>query len=511
MAGANELSSVQERTHESTTASVVQHEHLVSTSSGNVLEGVAVGVVIVDDQQGITQANALARKLLCLQGMESNCLDDVHRAMEDIGLGELLLAGDKVPAGSREFMVKNRQDKVLKVTSSMASTVDGSCRVITITDNTIKQQHNEVMTEFIASISHELRTPLTTIQNSVSNILAGVTGKVTPKTTQYLENMLKECSRLAGLVNDLLDMAKLEAGKMPINRTPADVAALLLKTVDTFRPMAMEKNLALDFVVLQDLSPVYVDQQRIHQVFTNLLKNAVKYTEAGGKVTIHAYEEDSSVVAVIEDTGVGIPAELMPNVFNKFYQISRKAGPGYNGCGLGLAICKELVAAHGGRIWVESEVGKGSKFFVSLPKIDTMTLLKKHVAGLVEHAKARNSGFAMLRASVKYTAPMTAQLTRAGSTVISETLAIKREVVSGPGDIVMRTGEQEVMVVLTETDDSFLRSVHQRLQRIMVTAIERNSFSGLAIVPISNLVTYPRDAGDIEQLLQAVRREPAAQ
>jgi len=249
----------------------------------------------------------------------------------------------------------------------------------------------------------------------------------------------------------------------------------------------------------------------MHQVFTNLLKNAVKFTESGGKVTIQVYEEDSNVVAVVQDTGVGIPAELMPNVFNKFYQISRKAGPGYNGCGLGLAICKELVAAHGGKIWVESEVGKGSKFYVSMPKIDPMTLLRKHITGLVDHSKLRGGGFAVLRAAVKFSGPLTPQLARAGSTVIGDTLAMKREVVCGAGDIVMRTAEDEVMVVLTETDDSFLRSVHQRLQRIMGGSIEKNSFSGLAIVPISNLVTYPRDGADIDQLLQAVRKEPAAQ
>lgn len=506
MPGAKEVSLIQERMPE-TSGSTQQLSGPVGVS-GNFLDGVAVGIVVVEEQQGITQANALARKLLCLQRSEANCLDDVHRAMEDIGLGELLLAVESAPAGQREFMVKNRQDRVLKVTSSMAA---AGCRVITITDNTIKQQHNEVMTEFIASISHELRTPLTTIQNSVSNILAGVTGKVTPKTTTYLENMLKECGRLAGLVNDLLDMAKLEAGKMPINRTPCDVAALLLKAVDTFRPIAMEKNLTLDLAVLQDVSPVYVDQQRIHQVFTNLLKNAMKYTEAGGKVSLHVYEEDSNVVVVVEDTGIGIPPELLPNIFNKFYQISRKAGPGYNGCGLGLAICKELIAAHGGKIWVQSETGKGSKFYISLPKIDSMTLLRKHLTGLIDHSKLRGGSFAMLRAAVRYNAPLTPQLTRAGSSIIAETLAIKREVVCGAGDIVMRAGEDEVMVVLTETDDSFLRSVKQRLDRIMATAIEKNSFSSLPIQPISTLVTFPRDAADIDQLLQAVRKEPAAQ
>jgi len=530
MPGANKLSSVEEKTTQSGNehgglmtpdvedVSRVTREPTRARVSGHgdtmavgALDGVAVGVVVVDSQQGITQANSLARKLLGLPAAESNCLDDVHRALEDIGLGELLLAGDPTPSGHKEFMVKNRQDKLLKVTSSVVEAGQSSCKVITVTDNTLRQQHDEAMTEFIASISHELRTPLTTIQNSVSNILAGVTGKVTPKTTQYLENMLKECSRLAGLVNDLLDMAKLEAGKMPINRSPADLSAILLKIVDRLRPVAAEKGLEIEFVMPRDLSPVYVDHQRMHQVFTNLLKNAIKYTEAGGKITVHLYDEENSVQAVIEDTGIGIPAEVLPNVFNKFYQVSRKAGPGYNGCGLGLAISKQLVAAHSGRIWVESELGKGSRFFVTLPKTEPMILLRKHLSGLVDHARIRGGGFALLRATADYKAPLTPQLTRAASTIIGEALGIKREVACGAGDLVIRTGENEVMLVLAETDDSFLRSVRQRLQRILAAAVEKNSFSSLPILPITNLVIYPRDATGIDQLIEAVRKIPVAE
>jgi signal transduction histidine kinase len=529
MPGANKLNSVRDKTRDcdeqgdvavvelaaedgSASASTTRDHVTVSggTSAGSVIEGAAVGLVVVERQQGITQANSLARKLLGVPATDNNCLDDVHRALDEIGLGEVLLAGDTAPAGQREFMVKNKQDKLLKITCSVIAEGETGCKVITITDNTLRQQHNEAMTEFIASISHELRTPLTTIQNSASNILAGVTGKITPKTTQYLENMLKECGRLAGLVNDLLDMAKLDAGKMPINRSPADLTRVLLKVVDTFRPLAMEKNLELQFSINQDISPVYVDQQRIHQVFTNILKNAVRYTDAGGKIIVHLREEENNVTAVVEDNGIGIAPELLPNVFNKFYQISRKAGPGYNGCGLGLAICKELVGAHGGRIWVESEVGTGSKFFVSLPKIDPAVLLRKHIAGLVDYANAKGTGFAILRGAVRYKAPLSPPLTRAAGTIIGEALSMKREVVCGPGDLIIRTGEEEVIIVLTETDDSFLRSVHQRLQKIMATAIERNSLSNLPIVPITNLVTYPHDAGDIDQLLLAARKEPAA-
>ncbi|HSV27585.1 MAG TPA: HAMP domain-containing sensor histidine kinase [Sedimentisphaerales bacterium] len=474
-----------------------------------LLEGLAIGVVIVRHRQGITQANYLARKLLGLPPADGDSLDDVHRAIENIGLGELLLAGDSTPAGHREFTVKNRLDKVLKVTSSTIEPGEGGCRVLTITDNTLRQQHDEAMTEFIASISHELRTPLTTIQNSVSNILAGVTGKVTPKTTQYLENMLKECGRLAGLVNDLLDMAKLETGKMPITRAPADMAAILVKISDAFRPTALEKNLQLQLIVGQDIPPVYVDPQRIHQVFCNLVKNALKYTESGGRVTIHLQEQGDSVLAIVEDTGIGIPQELLPSIFNKFYQVARKAGPGYNGCGLGLAISRELIAAHSGRIWAESQVGVGTKFFITLPKTEPMTLLRKHVAEMINHARIKGGSFAVLRGAVEYHAPLSPKLTRASAAVIADALSIKREMACGPGDLVMRTGENELMLVLMETDESFLKSVQQRLQKIMAATIEKNSFSELAIQPITHFVAYPRDGSEAEHLFSAARRAAA--
>ena len=518
MPGANEVSSVQENVRQDCSdlagsvtpvavgdTAMSRADVSEGTSLGGVLEGIAAGVVIVDSRQGITEANTVARRLLCVASPEGNCLDDVHRALEDIGLGELLLAGNLSPSGSVEFVIKNRQDKVLNV----FSTIDGTGhKVITITDNTLKQQYDEAMTEFIASISHELRTPLTTIQNSVSNILAGVTGKVSPKTTQYLENMLKECSRLAGLVNNLLDMAKLEAGKMPITRQPADVAAVLLRVVDACRPLAMEKNLELHFSMLENVAPVYIDSQRVHQVFLNLVKNAMKYTNSGGKVIIHLYEKEENVIVVVEDTGIGIPSELFSHIFNKFYHVARQAGPGYHGVGLGLAICKGIVAAHGGKIWLESEVGKGSKFHVELPKTDPEVLLRKHLSGLVDHVKNKGGGFAMLRAGVKYKSALTPQLSRAARTLSEAALALKHEVVCGVGDLVIRTGEDEVMMVLGEIDESFLHSVHQRLQKLLNTAVEKNSFSELPILPITKLVTYPGDGGDIDKILHAVRQEP---
>jgi signal transduction histidine kinase len=512
MPGANEVSSVQERMKQDCNDRAVPVTSAnEGTSLSGVLEGIAIGVVIVDSRRGVTEANAIARRLLCVTSTEGNCLDNVHRAMEDIGLGELLLAGSPAPTGSVEFEVKNKQDKILKVTSSIVEADGASYKIITITDNTLKQQYDEGMTEFIASISHELRTPLTTIQNSVSNILAGVTGKVTPKTTQYLENMLKECSRLAGLVNDLLDMAKIESGKISINRQPVDVAAVLLRVVDACRPLAMEKNLELHFSVLENVSPVYIDSQRIHQVFINLLKNAMKYTDSGGKVIVHLYEKEDNVVVVVEDTGIGIPSELTSHIFNKFYHVARKTGSGYQGVGLGLAICKGIMAAHNGKIWVESVVGKGSKFYVALPRTDPEILLRKHLSGLVEHVNSKGGGFAMLRAGVKYKSALTPQLSRAAKTLSDAALAMKHEIVCGVGDLVVRTGEDEVMIVLGEIDESFLHSVHQRLQKLLNSAIEKNSFSELPILPITKLVIYPNDGSDIDKLLYAIRQEPLKQ
>ena len=187
--------------------------------------------------------------------------------------------------------------------------------------------------------------------------------------------MKSDCHRFADLINDLLDIAKLEAGSMPVNRRVMNMISVVTGAVKEFAKEARAKDIELVCEIDGHISPVCADSQRIRQVLWNLVSNAIHFTGEGGKVTLRSYDSGNNVVTVVEDTGIGISESLQKQVFNKFYHIRRQAGPGSKGSGLGLAICSGIVAVHGGSIWVESQEGKGSKFFFSLPKTDPFVVL----------------------------------------------------------------------------------------------------------------------------------------
>jgi len=222
--------------------------------------------------------------------------------------------------------------------------------------------------EFVSTVSHELRTPLATFQCIIQSLLGGIFGDFTKEQKEYLEMAKEEAQREAHLINNLLDLAKLESGKVELHRKGAKVSALAEEIVSSMRPQADEKKVALLMEIPGDLPEVLVDPGRIKEVFSNLLSNALKFSQAGGKVTISAGPTDNGQLKVaVSDTGIGISRENIPKMFSKFYQVEQTNSPGSKGTGLGLAICKEIIGLHGGKIWVESEPDKGSTFSFTLP------------------------------------------------------------------------------------------------------------------------------------------------
>ena len=221
--------------------------------------------------------------------------------------------------------------------------------------------------EFIATVSHELRTPLTSLSMSVDILSQGVLGAVTDKQRELLGAAKDDCERLRKLVKELLDMSKLESGKYETKKEE-----LVLQRIidDALRPLRLpfrEKQIDLEVWTESDLPPVIADAQQMAWVVTNLVNNALRFTESGGRVTVHARRDDATVRVSVSDTGKGIPADAQESIFDKFVQLkgSKETTPG--SVGLGLAIAREVVEAHGGKIWVTSEPGKGSTFFFTIP------------------------------------------------------------------------------------------------------------------------------------------------
>jgi signal transduction histidine kinase len=180
---------------------------------------------------------------------------------------------------------------------------------------------------------------------------------------------MNNIDRLARIINNLLDISKIESGKAELNKKNIDPRVLIKNVIGAFENKAREKGLELRPNLPQEQreAVLYIDEDKIIQVFTNLLSNSIKFTEQG-HIDVSFIERENEIEFVISDTGVGISAEDLPKVFDKFLQFGRTAGSGARGTGLGLSIAKGLVELHGGRIWVESELGRGTKFIFTLPK-----------------------------------------------------------------------------------------------------------------------------------------------
>jgi signal transduction histidine kinase len=228
------------------------------------------------------------------------------------------------------------------------------------------ERANRLKSEFLASVSHELRTPMNAIIGYTKLMLDGLDGELTAQQSADLSRVAQAADNLLGLINGLLDLAKIEAGKMELNVEEVNITEVAGEALELVRPPADEKGLQVVSRIPPDLPTVWADRARVRQVLANMLANAVKFTERGS-VSITAAAAEGWLTVSVVDTGVGISPEAQAYVFDEFRQADSSTTRRYGGTGLGLAISKRLVTLHGGRIWVDSEVGRGSAFHFTLP------------------------------------------------------------------------------------------------------------------------------------------------
>ena len=221
--------------------------------------------------------------------------------------------------------------------------------------------------EFSSMITHELKTPLVPIQGYCELLLDGTLGNITQEQREKIQIIYDSALSLSQLIQDVLDVHKLELGKMKFDMRDTSTKELIERTIKRFNPIAETKNINLVDGTDQELKLI-CDPERILQVLNNLVSNAVKFVpEKKGKIEICARRNDGSVLFTVKDNGIGIPKEKQQNLFKKFYQVDASLRRSTSGSGLGLAICEGIVEAHNGRIWLESDAGKGSTFYFSIP------------------------------------------------------------------------------------------------------------------------------------------------
>ena len=280
------------------------------------------------------------------------------------GFPENELISQEIRAGKRVLRVIS--EPALGPSRNVFWSVAGTVTVFE--DITAFKQLDQMKTDFINMVTHELRSPLVAIKQQNNVLLEGLCGPLGEKQHEFVSRGSNKIDSLLELINDLLDVAKIEAGKYVQCRVPTDIGQIIEDTVALMESRAKEKGIALAFS-LKDLKPVQADPKNIEEILNNLISNAINYSPEGGQVTVSAQGLGEYMEIKVEDTGVGISPEELPKIFDKFYRVKHPKTRQVTGTGLGLAIVKEIVDAHQGTIDVESVVDKGTIFKILLPMI----------------------------------------------------------------------------------------------------------------------------------------------
>jgi two-component system phosphate regulon sensor histidine kinase PhoR len=348
-----------------TIRTLTEERNLSSAILGSMVEGVAV----VNGAERLVFANPGFAAILGLDvpPVSGSSLLEVVRQTELIEAVRRVLAGE--PRVEAEIATGTLRQHYFAATVASVRAGETSGAVIVLHDITELRKLERIRRDFVANVSHEFRTPLTAIQGFTETLLAGAMDDPQNRL-RFLGIILEHSRRLARLTEDLLKLSQMDADRLELEVRRVSVSVLVESCFETARHRAAEKELNLSLDLPPGIPDVSGDARRLQEVLQNLLDNANQYTLPGGKITLSVRRRAEEVIFTVTDTGIGIPQADQPRIFERFYRVdaarSREAG----GTGLGLAIARHLIEVHGGRIWVESELGVGSKFHFSVPVFD---------------------------------------------------------------------------------------------------------------------------------------------
>ncbi len=330
------------------------------------------GVILADAHGAVVESNAQADAMLMALNRNYPRVRDLSELVPELSLPCFNADEDRTLDFERTLAGRKRWFEVdLRRVPRVAARQVGVW-VVVIHDVTSAREVENIKRDFLSVITHELKTPLVTIEGFAKLLLMNKGGELTDKQRTWVQNIRDQGQVLLTMVTNLLDTTRLEGGNLPINPQPVVVSDLLAQWSNTWRPAVETRGLR--FAIADHAPPgarVSIDTFRMQQVVGNLVNNALKFTGAGGEIELGARVEGPRVILSIADTGRGIPADAVPHLFEKFYQVEKGDTRVAGGAGLGLYIVHELVAAQGGRIVVHSEVGRGSRFELSFPLCET--------------------------------------------------------------------------------------------------------------------------------------------
>lgn len=341
----------------------------------SIIESVYAGLIVINSAGRIIQLNASARTMLGITNgdVTSKVYTDVivHERVNEILRLSLEDANELAEEVSITLPEDEDEEKIYQVQSALVRGEDQQTIgvVAILNDITEIRSIERMKTAFVSTVSHELRTPLTAIKGFISTLIQDEDGTFYDFQTQreFYSIIDTECDRLTRLISDLLNVSRIEDGRaLDLNPKPVTLAPLIEKVASVQRSYTSKHEVITD--IQGELPVIVADEDKVEQIFTNLTNNAIKYSPQGGDVTISAKVDGDVVRFSVTDQGLGIPKEHLAKVFDRFHRIDNRDTRKVGGTGIGLYLVKHLVEAHGGRIWIESEVGKGSSFIFELPK-----------------------------------------------------------------------------------------------------------------------------------------------
>ena len=337
-----------------------------------VLDCLADGVLVANREGRLALFNPAALHLLDLREPPAigTPLDQLPL---DPGLAGLIMQGPQGADGRPATVARDVERGEHTLLASVTPVVDRSgAHLGTVTllrDITATKALEQLKNQFISMTSHELRTPLAAVQTYIDTLLEGFAGDLTEQQRTILERSGERLTALLQMVNDLLDMSRLETGRVERQIVALDVAQVVRQVLDLLGAMAAERQVSLHEEIPPDLPPLEMDREELVRVLTNLVSNGIKYNRPGGSVTVRARDGGYYLHLEVIDTGIGIPPDALPRLFSEFYRVKRPETAGITGTGLGLSIVKKIVDSYHGRVEVQSELDRGSTFTVCLPRL----------------------------------------------------------------------------------------------------------------------------------------------
>jgi PAS domain S-box-containing protein len=355
-----------------------------------IVEGIADGVLVLDVERHVMLMNPAAARIL---GMEASAVEGRHlreildrsESKVNRALGQQLydrlmtgmdhlgalasLQEDDTPSLNFRLEAEKKVVVVNLSSASLGGSGDLPSLVTVLRDISREAEVDRLKNEFISTVSHELRTPMTSIKGYSDLLVSERVGSLSEQQRQFVRVIKNNADRLTALVNDILDLSRIETGRIKLQIEALDLVSLINRAVESFQGQMAEKSVKLSSDLPPKLPSVRGDETRVAQILENLISNAWKYTGAGGHVTMRAQVVDGFVQVDVVDTGIGISSRDLPNIFDRFYRAEQEEVQTVGGSGLGLSIVKMFVGLLGGKIWVQSEVGRGSTFSFTLPLV----------------------------------------------------------------------------------------------------------------------------------------------